>query len=338
MSEIMANTDVRILLPVEHRLTIDDNSQRWNRETVLTSYRVIDPLGLVTRARFQSSSRIAGGGSCGYTPSLGVLQPVTTWHRDATSLPQTSTCTQSNPAFATEYQTGKMRRTIPAFNTCYIKEATGEFSLVTDVDRNCEFYDEDGQLPLWQNFEDRMSRAAEVADRHPGRVEMQRWDDRQITPDADLFYPTDLRRILGKAILSRVAADGTHRVWVLVLDDFNQFLPEILRLDDTAENIESWMMPPVGMSRVFYVNEDNDLTYFQTPSWVDPVLFETITGEPFPAQCAVKQQEQAGLCRDLQISYYKSLRALEATADIDADSLAAIWAQLPTPLVGPAQP
>lgn len=338
MSEIMANTEVRILLPVEHRLIIDDNRQRWDRETILTSYHVIDPLGLVTRAKFQSTSSIPDGATCGYTPSLGVLQPVTTWHRDAKSLPQTSTCTQSNPAFAAEYQTGKMRRTIPESNTCYIEDATGEFSLATDVDPNCEFYDEEGQLPLWQDFEDRMTRAAKIMDRYPGQVDMLRWEDRQLTPEEDLFYPADLRPVFGKAILSRVGVDGTRSAWVLVLDDFNQFLPRILRLDDTAENIESWMMPPVGISRVFYVNEDNDLTYFQSPSWVNPVLFEAITGEPLPAQCAVKRQDQTDLCRDLQRSYFKSLRALEAAADIDADSLAAIWAQLPTPLVDPARP
>lgn len=337
MSDIMTETEVRILLPLEHRLTVDDNVQRWPREEVITTHRVIDPMGLKTIPHFQSISTVTSGGTCGYTPSLGVLAAVTTWHGRDDALPQTSYCTTSNAAFAAEYQTTGKQRTIPDMNTCYDQSTSDQWILMTDLNPNCEFYGKDGDLPLWKNFDCRMDRAYNMANQQPGRIDVLQNDELSWIPNTDAKFPTDLRRIIGKPILSKIGVDGTHSFWVFVLEDFDQFLPELMRVDIPPQKLRQWATPLVGPSRTFYVNQNGKIVLVNTPPGIDPVIFEIIMGDSLPPECGGKWSDQSDNCLDLQRAYYQEINSIESSG-IKADTLAGIWERLPAPLVSTAKP
>ena len=312
LAELMDNVEVRITVPVRHSLQVNGDGERGDY-TVITTHRVLDPLGRGKTGTLQTISSPQDGGSCGVTPAIGVVGVLNAsrWKDDTL---YTGSCGNVPGHMAALYQRDGLDRRIPSRLACTelsevskwqlrrLKEDGEDMSGIGSERDNpmCEFHVIDDDGPILRDFKDRLEDAkAAAADR--GTMPVATAEPREPQGNAQGNTQGDSVLVFGLPVRSELTAQGRRLTRVMILEDFGTGLGGTVDVTTLPDPDEPWSEIEVGVRQIFAVDA---LGTLRRQSWEDDgdytaTLYAQLTGSTLPEACVENRWEDEALCDPL---------------------------------------
>ena len=327
MSEFAKRERLSIVLPVDQRLSLKEADARYFPHDVVTTSRVLDPLGLHTGPYLTSFGDTAT--SCSYNPYIGVVEALSVGVAQDGSY-YTAHCIAQSPSYdwLAQYQITRKDVVPPRRADCFIDrdQPTGL--------EGCDVFGSYWQkgyewIPEHLGFEtaDFIERAKAATAKVTIPTTPERSPTAMLDEDeTEAYLRSDATpRVSGTPILARFDPERGLRVWVFITNDYDTFRPKVMQADVGDYN---W---GIGVGALWTV-EDGRLKPSLASDWywLDPTHYKQVMGKPWPENCGMEAYALTDECEALYQAFRDAERALPSR-ELTPAALAAAYADLPSP-------
>lgn len=318
LSEIMAETEVRLAIPVERRIT--------EQGEVSTRHHVVDSLGLKSSRWFNSLSRPDDGLNAyrwDRTPPLAhlIVLEIT---REGGGKPRLPVCPTGRYAYALHHQLGGGDLHVPDYLTCH--PASEDHGFLSDIRRmrnlaydpsqvGCAYYrtgDPSNFVTL--RYDARLEDARARAEKFRARPAVE----------GPMFKGNAF--VWGRAIRHSLAADDKAHAWIFVETDYSGNAPDILHVRVSKAAGDSEAAIHVGVPSFFAVSGGHTEQIRETEMGfgVNTTIYEAVTGVPWPAGCDTSHFNVSASCQSAHERYDDAMRRLPDAESGRANAFAAL--------------